>query len=289
MREARRIRLVLALLVVTAIALTLLDYRAGQSSPFRHLRSLAGDIFGPVERGVSAAARPVGRWFAEIGHLGHYQGQLDALQRQNDRLREQLQLSTDTRRELSQFQTLFHMVGSTGYSIVPAQVTAVGDALGYQWTVTINRGENAGLRPNMTVVNGQGLVGRVRQVAASSAVVELAIDPSADIGARLEGSGELGYTTGDGPGPLTLTLLDAQATVHAGDRLLSLGSAGSAPYVPGVPIGVVTKVLATPGAPTRTAEVRPYVDYTALDLVGVVLPAYSKRHPARVLSGASGG
>ena len=40
----------------------------------------------------------------------------------------------------------------------------------------------------MTVINGDGLVGRVKTVDPSTATVLLAIDPESTVGARLEGT-----------------------------------------------------------------------------------------------------
>jgi rod shape-determining protein MreC len=56
-----------------------------------------------------------------------------------------------------------------------------------------------------------------------------------------------------------------------GERLVTFGSMHDQPYVPGVPIGTVTTIERTPGALTRTALVRPFADFTALDVVGVVV------------------
>ena len=41
--------------------------------------------------------------------------------------------------------------------------------------------------------------------------------------------------------------------------------------MPGVPVGVVGTVEKTPGSLTRSATIKPYVDFTAIDLVGVVV------------------
>jgi rod shape-determining protein MreC len=59
--------------------------------------------------------------------------------------------------------------------------------------------------------------------------------------------------------------------VLRGDRLVTFGSQGNTPYVPGVPVGSVRRVKGTPGSQTRTAIISTYVDFTALDLVGVVV------------------
>jgi rod shape-determining protein MreC len=85
---------------------------------------------------------------------------------------------------------------------------------------------------------------------------------------------EVGITSGQGgdhDGEMALQLLDAQSTVNTGDRLVSFGSRGASPYVPGVPVGEVVSVRRSLGTLTRTATVRPYVDFTTLDLVAVVV------------------
>jgi rod shape-determining protein MreC len=126
----------------------------------------------------------------------------------------------------------------------------------------------------MTVLDGDGLVGRVKTVGPSTSTVLLAIDPESSVGVRLEGSMQVGFTTGQGlarGGDLDLQLLDAQAGVERGDRLVTFGSQGDTPYVPGVPVGTVVSVSGQPGSQTRSAVVDPYVDFTALDLVGVVV------------------
>ena len=72
-------------------------------------------------------------------------------------------------------------------------------------------------------------------------------------------------------------LLDSTAPLTSGGhRIVSFGSQRGAPYVPGVPIGVIERVESTPGELTRIAYARPFADLTALDVVGVVV-----RAPAR--------
>ena len=85
---------------------------------------------------------------------------------------------------------------------------------------------------------------------------------------------EVGIVSGRAPGAtseLTLQLLDSQASLVAGERLVTLGSQRNRPYVPGVPVGVVRQVRPVPGTLTREATVKPYVDFSTLDLVGVVI------------------
>lgn len=148
---------------------------------------------------------------------------------------------------------------------------AIGAAQGFSWTITIDAGSDDGLQRDMTVINGAGLVGRVTTVAPTTATVLLATDPGFTAGSRMEGSGEIGFATGQGQGPLKVQLLNGKAQVKPGDRLVTFGSQSGRPFVPGVPVGSVTQVEATPGELTKTVLVQPFVSFTSLDLVGVVV------------------
>lgn len=58
-----------------------------------------------------------------------------------------------------------------------------------------------------------------------------------------------------------------------GDRLVTFGSQADKPFVPGVPVGEVVRVDPAGGGLTRNVYVRPYVGFTKLDIVGVVVQA----------------
>ena len=63
------------------------------------------------------------------------------------------------------------------------------------------------------------------------------------------------------------------AKVKKGDRLVTFGSHGSKPFVPGVPVGKVVRIEKAAGGLTRTVYVEPFVGFTKLDIVGVVVKA----------------
>lgn len=274
-RDTRRSRVLLALLLVTSIGLITVDYRAsadGGRSPLAGLRDLASSVFGPLEEGAASVAGPIGELVDDVGSLGRAEDELASLRRQNARLTNRLRSAGVDRSRVAEVDALLRLAGAGRYRVVPAQVIAVGSAQTFTWTVTIDAGRRDGVRRDMTVVNGDGLVGRVTSVGRSTATVALLVDPDSSVGVRMEGSGELGYTTGEGvSSALALQLLDAQSTVVRGDRLVTFGSQDDMPYVPGVPVGVVRKVQASPGSQTRSARVEPYVDFSALDIVGVVV------------------
>jgi rod shape-determining protein MreC len=256
----------LVLLVVSVLLVTL-DYR---SSSFAGIRSATQTVFGPVQRGLTAVFTPVGRFFAGIPDVGSNRSRIDELERDNADLRRRLRESTLTGARAEQLRRLELLAGLGQYRVVPATVVALGPSLDFEWTVTVDAGSRDGVRAGMTVVNGDGLVGRVKQVTPTSTVVVLAVDPGSSVGVRLAGSNQLAVATGDGLAPLTLRPLDPQTRARVGDRLVT-GPYGGSTYVPGIPVGEVTAISTDPATPDGEATVRPYVTFAALDLVGIVL------------------
>jgi rod shape-determining protein MreC len=53
--------------------------------------------------------------------------------------------------------------------------------------------------------------------------------------------------------------------------LVSFASIGNRPFVAEVPIGRIVRVLPAPGQLFRQAVVAPFVDFTSIDVVGVVI------------------
>ncbi|MDI2127377.1 rod shape-determining protein MreC [Yinghuangia seranimata] len=271
MKDSRRGRMVLVLLLAISFALITVDIHGGRNSPISHVRDWASAVFGPAERATASAVDPVGRAIDAVRDAGNHEDEKKRLQEENARLRQELQNVELDKNRVADLDRLLKVASAGQYKIEPARVVAVGPAQGFSWTVTIDAGSRDGIKPDMTVINGEGLVGRVTSVGPMTATVLLATDPGFSVGSRMAASMEIGITTGQGDRPMRLQLLNAQAQVKTGDRLVTFGSQGGRPFVPGVPVGTVTEIRSTPGALTRTVEVKPFVKFTSLDNVGVVI------------------
>jgi rod shape-determining protein MreC len=272
-RDDKRTRLLLAVLLAAAFAMITVDARGGTRSPLQPLRSGGEAAFGPVVRSVSAAVRPVGDFVRGLGHSSRDRKEIAQLTAANAALRQQAETSADARARAAQFDQLLHVASVGGYRTVPARVLAFAPRQQGTWSVTIDTGTLDGVRPGMTVLNGDGLVGRTVAVGRDTATVLLAADPRFTVGVRTPGAGggQVGLATGGGTGGFSVQFYDPQADIPIGTPVLTFGSAGGTPFVPGVPLGTVTSVQPTPGALTRTAMVKPYVGYGSLQTVGVVV------------------
>lgn len=261
------------LLVAIAFALITVDIRGGEESPVDGARRAAAAAFGPIENGVAAAVDPVGNAIGAVRDSGERHTRIAALERENAALKAKLGSDDRNRSRAAELDAMLKKAGAGQYGIKGAEVIAIGAAQGFSWTVTIDAGADDGIARDMTVLNGAGLVGRVTTVGPSTATVLLANDPDFTVGTRMEKTSELGFATGQGNGPLLVQLLNGKAKVKPGDRLVTFGSHGSKPFVPGVPVGEVIRVDPMGGGLTRNVYLRPYVGFTKLDVVGVVVQA----------------
>ncbi|MCD0482734.1 rod shape-determining protein MreC [Streptacidiphilus sp. ASG 303] len=271
MRDTRESRLLLILLVAIAFALITVDIRGGDESPLNGARDAASTVLGPVEKGVASAVNPVADGIRAVRDAGSHQDRIRRLERQNAVLKQRLASSDMAGSRVRQLDALLKTAGSGQYAIKAAQVIAIGAAQGFSWTITIDAGSDDGITRDMTVINGDGLVGRVTTVGHTTATVLLASDPDFTVGTRMEGGDEIGFATGQGTRPMKVQLLNGRAQVKRGDRLVTFGSEKGRPFVPGVPVGTVAYVEPTPGELTKTVLVQPFVSFTKLDLVGVVV------------------
>jgi rod shape-determining protein MreC len=270
-RDTRRTRLLLGAGLLVALALIAVDYQNGSSPVIKTIRHAASAVFGGVERIFGTAATPVGR-FVGGGLAGTGGGQTASLQRKLARMRAELSAAELSKHDYRQLSRLLELAGAGRYRVVTASVIAFGQ--GYQQTVTLNAGSVDGVRPQQTVLDGDGLVGQVVSVGPTTCTVLLASAASSVVGVRLAPSGQIGWVTGggqSGSGLFKLQVLNPGAVLTRGEQLVTAASVHDQPFVPGVPVGEIVSVRNRAGALTAQALVRPYVDFTALDVVGIVV------------------
>jgi len=275
-RDTRESRLLLVLLIAIAFALITVDIRGGEDSPVDGARGAAATVFGPIENGVATAVDPVGNAIAAVRDSDDRHDRIAQLEQENASLKAKLGSDDRNSSRLAQLDKMLKTAGAGQYGIKGAEVIAIGAAQGFSWTVTIDVGSSDGITRDMTVLNGDGLVGRVTTVGPNTATVLLANDPDFTVGTRMESTDELGFASGQGDQPLRVELLNGKAKIKNGDRLVTFGSQADKPFVPGVPVGVVSRVDPSGGDLTRTIYVKPYVSFTKLDIVGVVVETPSK-------------
>ncbi len=240
--DSGRSRAVIGLLLLACVTIITLDARHSTSaSPVDPLRSAVADVLGPVEDGTASAMRPITDLPDHFRSVSDLRDLNQTLEADNQRLRTQLRAEQANAHRNTEVDTIGTFADDNGYHVVQAQVIAMGPAQSFSRTVTIDAGTDDGVVPDLTVVNDDGLVGRVIAASATTATVLLIIDRDSTVGGRLGTSMELGFLEGGGDiggdGSLTLSLVDHTVTPADGDTVVTWGSRGDAPYLPGIPIG----------------------------------------------------
>ncbi len=267
MRESRRLRTIIGLLILTSVTLIVLSLKGGGAT----VRTGTQGVMGPIQNAVASVTRPVRDFFTGLGSIGSKDQTIADLRQHNLELQGQLSTSEYVRNRARELDDLLKIAGQGNYKVVPAQVVAVGPDQGFAWTVTVDAGSIDGLKMDQDVITGQGLVGRIVRVTKTDATVELLVDSTSTVGARVERSMSIGFLNGTGDSKrMEFQLLDPFAQIRTGDRLVSFGVRGGI-YVPGLPLGTITDISGEPGQLTRVATVVPFVDVNSLDLVGVII------------------
>lgn len=270
MREATRARAVLGVLLLASLTLVLLDVRG--SSAIGGLRGLAATVFGPVQTAVGAAAAPFVSVAQSVTSFGDAGTRSEIAANDLAAATGSAQAQADTARSAAQLDAMLKTAGVRGFQVIPARVVAYGNAQTFSGTVTLDAGSNDGLAPDMSVLNGSGLVGKIIAVGPTTATVQLVTDDDSVVGARLVKTGDAGALQGTGqPGESVLRLLDPTSPVKEGDQLVTFGSPEGKPYVAGLPLGTVIGMRGEPGQADREAIVAPAARMSALDIVGVVV------------------
>jgi len=184
------------------------------------------------------------------------------LREENRQLRTQVGELRESALEASRLSHLLEMRNRVGTETVAAKVIGK-DATNWFRTILIDRGTNAGIQRHMTVVSSEGLVGRVVDVTALAARVQLITDPESAVGGLIQRSRVAGVATGSQRGTVQIKYLPQMADVVVGDRVLTSGMGGIFPK--GIPLGKVIRSSRPSGALFQETEVQPLVDFARLE------------------------
>jgi rod shape-determining protein MreC len=268
-RGGSRTRLLLVTLLVTSLFFITLDLRG--IGVTQQARSVSSTVLAPIQRVISDAFSPVGNFFSNVKNFGNIKHQVTTLESENSALKEQIIKDKDSLGLYKDLQKNFNLAGNAGFEVKPARVIGRGSSSSFSQTITIDAGTSDGVRTDMTVINGDGIVGVVKSVGSTTAIVELMSDPNFKMGVRIAGSSSAGVLTGVGSNSYNFQLLDPAGAISQGDQLLTLGSDNNRPFVPGIPVGYISKVTTTSADLTQEGVVVGYANLNALGIVSVVL------------------
>ena len=176
----------------------------------------------------------------------------------------------EARLENLRLQQLLGLKERKQFSYVAANVVGKNLQL-LRNTVTLDVGENDGVRTMMPVVTDNGLAGKIVATAGHYAIAQVLLNKDLRVSAKIERSRVDGIIRWDGGSRLLLTNVAKTLDVQEGDVVIT--SEYSSMYPAGIRIGVVVSARPLEGSLFQTIEVAPGVDFPHLEEAFVLLAA----------------
>lgn len=280
-KAVRRRRAVLAVLVLLSLFLLTAYFGESSGGTLHGVQRGAMEVLAPIQEGANRALKPFRDLFGWFGDTLNAKEERDKLRAERNQLRDDYAKVATEKRELEQrlgLKTTNEEGGLGDYTPVEARVIARSPSSWFQ-TFQINKGSSDGVKVDQPVVNGAGLVGKVKSVSDGNASVMLLTDPEFGVSGQALQSGEPGSVAPavGAPGDMRFELVPNAKDVHRGEMIVTAGTSTSTRasalrslYPRGIPIGTVTRVETGEGELDRVIHVRPVADLRALTIVEVL-------------------
>lgn len=137
--------------------------------------------------------------------------------------------------------------------------------------ITLNKGELDGIRPDMGVIDQNGVVGKVNVVGPHSARVISLLNDNLRISCKIKGAQQVGSLVWDGEDSRYALLreLPRHATFHKGDTIITSGYSTTFPE--GVPVGVIEREMKEIDDNFFTLRIKLFTDFSQLSTVRIII------------------
>jgi rod shape-determining protein MreC len=275
-RQVRRRRAVLLALVACCLVLLTAYFGESSGGPLKSVQTGAMEVVAPVQEGANRALKPFRDLFGWFGDTLDAKDERDKLEAERDALRQEvarLKLMENENAELRDLVDYGRATGLATYEPVTARVYSRSNSSWYS-TIEINKGSSDGVQVNQPVINGKGLVGKVKTVSDGNALVMLLSDSEFGVSALAAQADQPGsiLPVAGSTGDLLLDLVPDAKQVRRGDRIVTAGTVSDrlpSPFPQGILIGTVKRIEGE-GELDRTIHVTPAADLRSLDFVQVL-------------------
>lgn len=263
---------ILLLLTVICIMLLFAGYATGYAG--EPIRTICNYVFVPMQKGLDYVGESISINSDDIKTKEQLIAENAQLQEQIDELSTQL---TNTRLQQSELDTLRELYDLdqtyADYKTTGAHVIGKGTSNWFN-TFTIDKGSKDGIKVDMNVIAGSGLVGIVTDVGKNYAVVRAIIDDTSNVSGMILSNNDNCIVSGNlksmtESNMITFSNLeDSEDKVSTGDSVVT--SNISDKYLPGLLIGYVTDITEDNNNLTKSGEITPVVDFKHLQDVLVI-------------------
>ena len=263
-------KFLLTLLTVVCVILIGVSFFTDKlTSPVQNVLS---KVIIPMQKGING----VGLWLTD---RADYMATIDELRSENEALKAELEelkeknlILIQDRIELNTLRQFYQLDEKTpGYEKVAARVIGKSSSNWFS-TFTIDKGSKDGIRVDMNVICGNGLVGIITEVADDYSIVRSIIDDNSNVTGMLLTTSDTCNIRGDlelmDKGMIYLEYLNKDISVMDGEMVVT--SNISEKYLEGILIGYTRNITEDANSLTQSGYIVPAVDFEHMTEVLVI-------------------
>ena len=269
--------------MIVALALITISFRSPTSGALHSAQGVGSTVLRPFQIAATRIAQPFRDAYDYVDGLANARADLKRQKEIDRKLRAKDIHNSALAALYPALAKLMHFERGRAFpndygTVNAAVISPPGGPFAH--SLTIDRGQSAGVRLDDPVVSGDGLVGIVSNVFPHTAEVRLLTDPNTFVSALDPRTRVRGMVHTGPSGTLILDWVQKQFRVNEGDKLVTAGTRSRRypdlyPY--GIPIGTVTSVNATDTATFLQVQVQPFASLGSPEAVAVLVPRKPRR------------
>ena len=238
----------------------------------RILRVWAQTAADFIQSPVTTVTSAVSGYFASISNLRSAQSENDLLKQRIQELEVELKGREDLNSENERLRGLLDLKEKGKFKVLNARIIGRDPSVWFDSSI-VNRGSLDGVKLNMPVVTGGGLVGRVTAVSPLTSQIDLITRDKSGVGGivgEVSGSSALGVISGTSKRDVVeMRYVPGSVDVQVGQIVYTSGQDGI--YPAGLKIGEIVQV--EPGSATTPHQIfiRPASRIDSMKEVGILL------------------
>lgn len=278
MDKKKTVRLIAVLLIFLTLVSLFGMLTAREKNSLNFLEKTVRVLSWPFQKAFDQLSEKSQLLFIDISELSDLREENSMLKKEMSMYRYEIDLLKKAQQENIRFRELleYKKASEEQFDLALARVTGTSSN-NWQRTIYINLGSKDGIEKNMVVINHQGLIGKIINVAPKSSEILLILDSDAGVGARLsENRKTIGIVQGQGVDHKNLAFvhLPKEMEIQVGDSVITSGL--GAFYPPELDIGKVVELIESSRGFTKAAYIETSVDFDSLEEVFVIKNFYEE-------------
>lgn len=264
-------KIVLGILTAGCIGLMVLSFQfEEQLSP---VRNTVLAVLTPMQKGINSVGSLVSSKLDQFADMQELMAENERLKSELEALSYENNILQMDKYELDGLRELYELDQKyPDFEKVAARVIEKNPSGNWYSEFKIDKGSDDGIKVDMNVIAGNGLVGIVTDVASNCSIVRAIVDDNSYVSGMFLKTSETCIVEGDlellDTGIIRVTEIPKDADIHDGYEVVTSNISNK--YLQGILIGYISDITIDSSNMTKSAYLRPAVDFGKLEEVLII-------------------